>query len=157
MYIRVSDHYVKPEHRQDYLKLLIAYAKNAKKHVAKRFDVMQTLANDNVLQAVFGHLWLVRRKLASAPAEVDEHLGQVEHACEHVMGIIRTTLDMARQPGDAPGPVMVTDVVTAVTDTMMFSLPCRAVPANTFANARFVAPSWDSVTAAFTTCSTAIR
>jgi len=57
----------------------------------------------NVLQGVFGHLWLVRRKLAAAPPEVDEHLGQVEESCEHVMRIIRTTLDMARQPGDAPG------------------------------------------------------
>src|SRR2546425_752666 len=58
----------------------------------------------NVLQGVFGHLWLVRRKLAAATPEVDEHLGQVEESCEHVMRIIRTTLDMARQPGDAAGP-----------------------------------------------------
>src|SRR2546422_3634650 len=31
---------------------------------------------------------------ANATPEVDEHLGQVEESCEHVMRIIRTTLDM---------------------------------------------------------------
>src|SRR5262249_6158191 len=68
----------------------------------------------NVLQGVFGHLWLVRRKLASAPSDVDEHLARVEEACEQVMRIIRTTLDMARQPGDAPGPLDVDEVVARV-------------------------------------------
>src|SRR3989442_16029548 len=38
----------------------------------------------NVLQGVFGHLWLVRRKLADPSAEVAEHLPQVGEAGEHV-------------------------------------------------------------------------
>ena len=76
----------------------------------------------NVLQGVFGHLWLVRRKLADAPAEVAEHLAQVEEACEHVMRIIRTTLDMARQPGDAPGPVAVEDVIGRATELKAYDL-----------------------------------
>ena len=76
----------------------------------------------NVLQGVFGHLWLVRRKLASAPADVDEHLARVEEACEHVMRIIRTTLDMARQPGDAPGPIAVDEVVARVAELKAYDL-----------------------------------
>jgi signal transduction histidine kinase len=76
----------------------------------------------NVLQGVFGHLWLVRRKLANAPAEVGEHLAQVEEACEHVMRIIRTTLDMARQPGDAPGPLTVDEVVGRATELKAYDL-----------------------------------
>ncbi len=76
----------------------------------------------NVLQGVFGHLWLVRRKLADRTPEVDEHLGQVEEACEHVMRIIRTTLDMARQPGDTPGPLAVEDVVARATELKAYDL-----------------------------------
>ena len=76
----------------------------------------------NVLQGVFGHLWLVRRKLASAPSDVDEHLARVEEACEQVMRIIRTTLDMARQPGDAPGPLDVEDVVARVAQLKAYDL-----------------------------------
>ena len=76
----------------------------------------------NVLQGVFGHLWLVRRKLANATPEVDEHLGQVEESCEHVMRIIRTTLDMARQPGDTPGPLAVNEVVARATELKAYDL-----------------------------------
>jgi len=76
----------------------------------------------NVLQGVFGHLWLVRRKLASARPDVDEHLARVEEACEHVMRIIRTTLDMARQPGDAPGPLDVDEVVARVAQLKAYDL-----------------------------------
>ena len=76
----------------------------------------------NVLQGVFGHLWLVRRKSTDASAEVVDHLAQVEDACEHVMRIIRTTLDMARQPGDAPGPVAVHEVVARATELKAYDL-----------------------------------
>jgi len=76
----------------------------------------------NVLQSVFGHLWLVRRKLADAAPDVDEHLAQVEDACEHVMRIIRTTLDMARPPGDAAGPLPVDAVVARVTELKAYDL-----------------------------------
>jgi signal transduction histidine kinase len=76
----------------------------------------------NVLQGVFGHLWLVRRKLASAPPDVDEHLARVEESCEQVMRIIRTTLDMARQPGDAPGPLDVHEVVSRVAQLKAYDL-----------------------------------
>ena len=76
----------------------------------------------NVLQGVFGHLWLVRRKLGSAPAEVGEHLAQVEESCEHVMRIIRTTLDMARQPGDAPGPIALDEVVARAGELKAYDL-----------------------------------
>ncbi len=76
----------------------------------------------NVLQSVFGHLWLVRRKLADAAPDVDEHLAQVEDSCEHVMRIIRTTLDMARQPGDAAGPLPVDEVVARVTELKAYDL-----------------------------------
>ncbi|HEV8586954.1 MAG TPA: ATP-binding protein [Methylomirabilota bacterium] len=76
----------------------------------------------NVLQGVFGHLWLVRRKIADAPPDVDEHLGQVEESCEHVMRIIRTTLDMARQPGDTPGPLSVDEVVARATELKAYDL-----------------------------------
>jgi signal transduction histidine kinase len=76
----------------------------------------------NVLQGVFGHLWLVRRKLATAPADVDEHLARVEEACEQVMRIIRTTLDMARQPGDAPGPIEVDEVIARVAELKAYDL-----------------------------------
>ena len=76
----------------------------------------------NVLQSVFGHLWLVRRKLADAAPDVDEHLAQVEDSCEQVMRIIRTTLDMARQPGDAAGPLPVDEVVAQVTELKAYDL-----------------------------------
>src|SRR3989449_6785569 len=76
----------------------------------------------NVLQGVFGHLWLVRRKLAAATPEVDEHLGQVEESCEHVMRIIRTTLDMARQPGDAAGPLPLDEVAARATELKAYDL-----------------------------------
>jgi signal transduction histidine kinase len=76
----------------------------------------------NVLQGVFGHLWLVRRKSPDASEEVVDHLVQVEEACEHVMRIIRTTLDMARQPGDAPGPVAVHEVVARATELKAYDL-----------------------------------
>jgi signal transduction histidine kinase len=76
----------------------------------------------NVLQGVFGHLWLVRRKLSNAGSEVDEHLGQVEESCEHVMRIIRTTLDMARHPGDAPGPLAIEDAVARATALKAYDL-----------------------------------
>jgi signal transduction histidine kinase len=76
----------------------------------------------NVLQGVFGHLWLVRRKLADGAPQVDEHLAQVEHSCEQVMRIIRTTLDMARQPGDAPGPLLLDEVITRATELKAYDL-----------------------------------
>jgi signal transduction histidine kinase len=76
----------------------------------------------NVLQGVFGHLWLVRRKLADAAPDVGEHLGQVEESCEHVMRIIRTTLDMARQPGDAPGPLGIDEVIARATALKAYDL-----------------------------------
>jgi signal transduction histidine kinase len=76
----------------------------------------------NVLQGVFGHLWLVRRKLSNAGSEVDEHLAQVEESCEHVMRIIRTTLDMARQPGDSPGPLAIADVVARAREIKTYDL-----------------------------------
>jgi len=76
----------------------------------------------NVLQGVFGHLWLVRRKLAGAPPEVDEHLAQVEEACEHVMRIIRTTLDMARHPADSPGPVALDEVIARAAELKAYDL-----------------------------------
>jgi signal transduction histidine kinase len=76
----------------------------------------------NVLQGVFGHLWLVRRKLANAPPDVDEHLARVEESCEHVMRIIRTTLDMAQQPGDAPAPVALDEVVARATELKAYDL-----------------------------------
>jgi len=93
----------------------------------RRYAVSEVVAGvthemRNVLQGVFGHLWLLRRKLAGAPAEVDEHLVQVETACEHVMRIIRTTLDMARQPGDTPGPLAVDEVIARATELKAYDL-----------------------------------
>src|SRR5256712_183734 len=82
----------------------------------------------NVLQGVFGHLWLVRRKLSDTPPEVDEHLAQVEEACEQVMRIIRTTLDMARQPGDAAGPLAVDEVVARATELKAYDLRRDGIP-----------------------------
>jgi signal transduction histidine kinase len=76
----------------------------------------------NVLQGVFGHLWLVGRKLLNADGEVRDHLAQVEEACEHVMRIIRTTLDMARQPGDTPGPLNVDEVIARATELKAYDL-----------------------------------
>jgi signal transduction histidine kinase len=55
----------------------------------------------NVLQSVFGQLWMVRRKLKEAPGEVTEHLDEIEASCEAAMRIIRTTLDMARHHATA--------------------------------------------------------
>ena len=93
----------------------------------RRYAVSEVVAGvthemRNVLQGVFGHLWLLRRKLAGAPTEVDEHLVQVETACEQVMRIIRTTLDMAGQPGDTPGPLAVEDVIARATDLKAYDL-----------------------------------
>jgi signal transduction histidine kinase len=76
----------------------------------------------NVLQGVFGHLWLVRRKVATAEADVRDHLAQVEDACEQVMRIIRTTLDMARQPGDTPGPLNLDEVIGRATELKAYDL-----------------------------------
>ena len=81
----------------------------------------------DVLQGAFGHLWLVRRKITDASADVHEHLGQLEEACEQVMRIIRTTLDIARQPSDNPGPVMVDDVVAGVTAVKTYDLRRDAI------------------------------
>ncbi len=52
MYVRNSDHHVTPEHRDAYIKLLTQHARSAKKSLAKRFDVMQALADANFLVTV---------------------------------------------------------------------------------------------------------
>lgn len=76
----------------------------------------------NVLQGVFGHLWLVRRKLGQVSSEVTGHLAQVEDACEQVMRIIRTALDMAQQPGDVPGPLSLDEVIARVRELKAYDL-----------------------------------
>ncbi len=52
MYIRNSDLNVKPEHREAYLKALTEHARSAKRGVAIRFDVMQTLADPNRIMTI---------------------------------------------------------------------------------------------------------
>jgi len=76
----------------------------------------------NVLQGAFGHLWLARRGLRSPPADLVEHLDQIEHACESAMRIIRTTLDMARQRDAGGEPVALADVVHRVVQLKGFEL-----------------------------------
>jgi signal transduction histidine kinase len=76
----------------------------------------------NVLQGVFGHLWLVRRKIGGASPELDEHLAQVEEGCESAMRIIRNTLDMARQPHDESALVAVADVVRHIAELKAYDL-----------------------------------
>jgi signal transduction histidine kinase len=76
----------------------------------------------NVLQGVFGHLWLVRRSIPDMSAEAAEHLGQVEQGCESAMRIIRNTLDMARQPHDETALVDVADVIRHVAELKAYDL-----------------------------------
>lgn len=76
----------------------------------------------NVLQSVFGQLWMVRRKLGNAPAEITEHLDDIESSCEGAMRIIRTTLDMARQPVADAGPVVLADVAARVAELKAYEL-----------------------------------
>ncbi|HUF92480.1 MAG TPA: ATP-binding protein [Candidatus Limnocylindria bacterium] len=76
----------------------------------------------NVLQSVFGQLWMVRRKLRDAPAEVTEHLDEIEASCEGAMRIIRTTLDMARHPAAATEPVRLAGVVERVAQLKAYDL-----------------------------------
>jgi C4-dicarboxylate-specific signal transduction histidine kinase len=76
----------------------------------------------NVLQGVFGHLWLVRRKLPNVSPELDEHLAQVEQGCESAMRIIRNTLDMARQPHDETALVDIAEVIQRVTELKAYDL-----------------------------------
>lgn len=49
MYVKNTDHHVQPEHRADYIKAMIEYARGGRKAGAKRFDVMQTLEDPNVI------------------------------------------------------------------------------------------------------------
>lgn len=49
MYIKNTDHYVQAEHRQEYIKAMVDYARNGKKAGAKRFDVLQTLEDPNCI------------------------------------------------------------------------------------------------------------
>jgi two-component system, NtrC family, sensor histidine kinase HydH len=76
----------------------------------------------NVLQSVFGHLWMVRRKLGAAPAEITEHLDDIESSCEGAMRIIRTTLDMARHPVTDAAPVELAAVAERVAELKAYDL-----------------------------------
>ena len=81
----------------------------------------------NQVQGALGHLWLVRRKLAAAPDDVHDHLRELETACEQIMRIIRTTLDMARHPADVPGPVSVEQVVAKVVELKVYDVKRDAI------------------------------
>jgi signal transduction histidine kinase len=70
----------------------------------------------DVLQGVFGHLWLARRGGPPLPAPALEHLARAEQACEDAMRIMSTTLDVARSPEPAPAPVAVAEVVRRVAE-----------------------------------------
>lgn len=76
----------------------------------------------NVLQSVFGQLWMVRRKLRHAPADVIEHLDEIESSCEGAMRIIRTTLDMARHPAADVEPVLLAGVAERVAQLKAYDL-----------------------------------
>jgi signal transduction histidine kinase len=76
----------------------------------------------NVLQSVFGQLWMVRRKLGNAPAEVTEHLAEIESSCEGAMRIIRTTLDMARHPVTDTAAVVLAVVAERVAELKAYDL-----------------------------------
>jgi len=76
----------------------------------------------NQVQGALGHLWLVRRKLATAPKDVHDHLQELDAACEHIMRIIRTTVDMARHPADVPGPVAIDELLADVTELKSYDL-----------------------------------
>lgn len=66
------------------------------------------------LQGVFGHLWLAQRGSPGLSRETLEQLGQAERACERAMGILSTTLDMARQPTTEREPVALAEVARRV-------------------------------------------
>jgi C4-dicarboxylate-specific signal transduction histidine kinase len=76
----------------------------------------------NVLQSVFGQLWMVRRKLRGAPADVTEHLDEIEASCEGAMRIIRTTLDMARHPAADTERVLLAGVAERVAQLKAYDL-----------------------------------
>jgi C4-dicarboxylate-specific signal transduction histidine kinase len=70
----------------------------------------------NALQGAFGHLWLARRTGQPLSPEAASHLDQAEYACENAMRIIRSTLDMARQPAPERERVSLADVVRRVSE-----------------------------------------
>jgi two-component system sensor histidine kinase HydH len=76
----------------------------------------------NVLQSVFGQLWMARRKLREAPADVAEHLDEIEASCEAAMRIIRTTLDMARQPPAGAERVLLAGIAERVAQLKAYEL-----------------------------------
>jgi two-component system, NtrC family, sensor histidine kinase HydH len=76
----------------------------------------------NVLQSVFGQLWMVRRKLRDVPAEITEHLDAIESSCEGAMRIIRTTLDMARHPASDAERVLLAGVAERVAQLKAYDL-----------------------------------
>jgi C4-dicarboxylate-specific signal transduction histidine kinase len=76
----------------------------------------------NVLQSVFSQLWMARRKLREAPAEVVEHLDEIESSCEAAMRIIRTTLDMARQPPAEAERVLLAGIAERVAQLKAYDL-----------------------------------
>lgn len=74
----------------------------------------------NVLQGAFGHLELARRK--PLPADVADHLDQVQYSCESAMRIIRTTLEAARHPEHEREPVALAETAQRVSDLKGFDL-----------------------------------
>ena len=81
----------------------------------------------NLVQGALGHVWLIRRKLTAAPADVHDHLRELEASCEHVMRMTRDTLDLARHPADVPGPVAVEEVLAEVVDLKRADLERDAI------------------------------
>jgi two-component system, NtrC family, sensor histidine kinase HydH len=98
-------------------------------HLSVLGDVAAGVTHEvrNVLQSVVGHLWLVRRKLRDARADVIEHLDEIESSCEGAMRIMRTTLDMARHAAAGTEPVLLSGVAERVAQLKAYDLRRDAI------------------------------
>jgi signal transduction histidine kinase len=76
----------------------------------------------NVLTGALGHVWLLRERVAAPSPDIERHLSQIERCCDDAMRIIRRTLDMARQPGAEPEPVVIAEVIERVSELKRYDL-----------------------------------
>jgi len=77
---------------------------------------------DNVLQAVFGHISLVKQKARTLPPAVAAHLDGIEHGCETAMRIVRNVLGTARHKPTSPTATSIVDAATTVAHLKSYDL-----------------------------------
>ena len=76
----------------------------------------------NVLQAVFGHVSLIRQQVRTLPPSVAAHLDGIEHGCETALRIVANVLGVARQTPTSPTPASVVEAATRVAHLKSYDL-----------------------------------